>query len=59
MLAHILWRLMPTPPHSLTWSPVHGHRALGQRPPKPVIRSWLEGGVVVHPPPIPPHWTLT
>lgn len=56
MLAHILWRLIPTPPHSLTCSPVHGHRALGQRAPKPTIRSWLGGG---GPPPTKtPHWTL-
>lgn len=54
-----LWEIRsPLPPRSLTWSPVHSHRALGQRRPKPTIRSWLGGG---GPPPhqIPPLWTLT
>lgn len=44
MLAHILWRLIPTPPHSLTPPPRHTSHALGQRAPKPTIRSWLGGG---------------
>lgn len=55
-----LWEIPASrPARSLTCPPPHSHRALGQRAPKPTIRSWLEGGVAVHPPPIPPHWTPT
>lgn len=40
------WRLElpePLPPRALTHSPRHTPRALGQRRPRPVIRSWLGG----------------
>ena len=54
-----LWEIpAPLPPHSLTPPPRHRSRALGQRAPKPTIRSWL-GGWTTTPHPLPPHWTLT
>lgn len=48
-----LWEIpAPRIPRSLHPSPRHTARALGQRAPKPVIRSWL-GGRFNDPPPYP------
>lgn len=52
----VTMHLIPRPARSLRPSPRHTPRALGQRAPKPTIRSWL-GGRRFNPPPH-PHWTL-